>query len=417
VTRTRVVATGGRLLVAAVVVTYFCILLAVGGYQQWDKLGVPARGTPTFLDLRSVTSAWECRTHGLAVLPMNPCDPLRRPANYPRIWTLPGEFGAGQGATTVLGWIIGVVFLVAAVLALPPDAGISEALVYAAVVCSPAAMLGIQRGNVDLLLFVLVCLALFLLRRSREGTFRAHWLILLAALLKLFPGLAAGALLRLRPLRVRLLAACAAVFVVYALLSLHELRTIARVTPQINGYSYGVHMLGGWLATSSLGVPWRVCDLLLIVVALVGGSVAAGQLRPGDGAADPRVADAFVAGSGIYVLTYLVARSFDYRLVFLLLTVPQLVRWARARSWPAVIGIVALLASTWLGTPWGGVPAIYYRIIRLQGWISLHGSFAGRLPLEAIPQFVLCLALVAGVVALVRPTRVASPVQLEPTVP
>jgi len=58
-------------------------------------------------------------------------------------------------------------------------------------------MLGVQRGNADLLIFILVAAAALLARRSAAS----GALILVAALLKLFPILALGSLLR-RPLAV-----------------------------------------------------------------------------------------------------------------------------------------------------------------------------------------------------------------------
>ena len=53
----------------------------------------------TFGDLRSVTSGWECTRRGIDVLPANPCDPNKSPANYPRIWMSPAFLGLGQGST------------------------------------------------------------------------------------------------------------------------------------------------------------------------------------------------------------------------------------------------------------------------------------------------------------------------------
>jgi hypothetical protein len=46
-----------------------------------------------------------------------------------------------------------------------------------------------------------------------------------------------------------------------------------------------------------------------------------------DAAADQLHIDAFRMGASIYIGTYLLGSSFDYRLMFLLFTIPQLTQW------------------------------------------------------------------------------------------
>src|SRR6185437_12822024 len=99
----------GRAAVAAILVCYFVALLALGGHAAWGKLGVPEH-SPAFLDLRSVTSGWECTRRGIPVLAVNPCDPLQRPANYPSVWMKVSWLGLGQGDTVPLGIVVAIAF-------------------------------------------------------------------------------------------------------------------------------------------------------------------------------------------------------------------------------------------------------------------------------------------------------------------
>jgi hypothetical protein len=99
----------GRFLVAGVIAAYFLVLTVLGGLSAWDRLGV-GHVEPSFLDMRSVTSAWECDRQGVPVLPHNPCDPFDRPANYPKIWLWPSVLGLGQGATVPLAVATAVIF-------------------------------------------------------------------------------------------------------------------------------------------------------------------------------------------------------------------------------------------------------------------------------------------------------------------
>jgi len=73
-----------------------------------------------------------------------------------------------------------------------------------------------------------------------------------------------------------------------------------------------------------------------------------------------RELDLFCAGAGVYVATFALVRSADYRLVFLLLTIPQLVRWASTRRVLAIATLLGVLGALWLPTewPWANVPVL-----------------------------------------------------------
>ena len=68
-------------------------------------------------------------------------------------------------------------------------------MLYAALLLSPAVLLGVERGNVDLLMFALVALGIGLVRRSPWGG-RAP--IVLAGALKLFPTFGLAVMVRRR---------------------------------------------------------------------------------------------------------------------------------------------------------------------------------------------------------------------------
>jgi hypothetical protein len=61
-----------------------------------------------------------------------------------------------------------------------------------------------------------------------------------------------------------------------------------------------------------------------------------------------------LAGSFIYLGTFAIGKNFDYRLVFLLLTLPQLCAWARIPthrlSSLASVSVVAILVLLWVGS-------------------------------------------------------------------
>jgi hypothetical protein len=363
-----------------------------------------------FGDLRNVTSAWECTRRGIPVLPSNPCDITGRPANYPRLWLLPSHLGLGQGDTFALGLAICGLFLLAAVAVVPAGARLRLGVVYALVLCSPAAMLGVERGNVDLTLFVLVVAGVLAAQRSVRGIVAGGACVLLAALLKLFPVFSVAFLFR-RASSVALTTAYAvlAVFAVYAIALHSQLHDVLTAVPQVDTFSYGVRRVSEWTGTvareavSSRFQSFRAWDVVLVLAAIAIGLLLSRRFRPG-ATARSRELDLFWAGAAVYVCTYAVARSFDYRLVFLLATVPQLVRWA-AGSNIARLALVALVAAMWFDE-WTRPPLIGGA---LHAWTRLTsvGPDAQALSVPVIAQYVLFVTLIAFLLA-TRPFVVRS---------
>jgi hypothetical protein len=390
----------GRLLVAALLGGYFALIAALGGYTAWGRLGVPPEGTRNnlwFADLRNVTTAWECARHGIAVLPRNPCDPWQRAANYPRLWLFPSFLGLGEGSTFALGLVLAALFLVAALAVIPRGAGLRAGTLYAAALCSPAVMLGVQRGNVDLLLFVLIVLAVLVSGRTLPRRLVADTLVFLAAVLKLFPILAIGFLIR-RAQRVAWIGAAAVLggFAVYVVATRSYIREIFRAVPQVNDVSFGVRRFSEWASAALTDRPslraWDVAIVLAVLVVLI---LLRRPLRahlPGGlyGAA-LRDLDLFWAGACIYVGSYAVFRSFDYRLAFVLLTLPQLLRWSREWRWLGIVTVLALFGTLWLDTPWTGVPVI--------GSLLRASKHVSTLPPAVAAQLVLFAGLLGGLIA------------------
>jgi hypothetical protein len=395
-----------RLAIVGVLCGYFALLGEIGGYQQWGRLGVgPSMGV-RFPDLRNLTAAWDCTRRGIAVLPVNPCDFDNRPANYPRLWLLPYHLGLGQGDTFTLGLLVGGVFLAAAVAVLPGRARWWETAIYAFALCSAASMLGVERGNVDLLLFALVVVAVLVSRRGLLGLVVADALVLSAACLKLFPIFAIGFTIPRRSRRALVSAGIViACFALYLLAIRHQLAEIRAALPQDDYFSYGIRRVSKWISAAVEGSSAKAAslpswDIVLLVTIGAGAWGVARRARrslptPTD-AAGWRDLDLFWAGACVYVGTYAIARNYDYRLVFCLLTVPQLCRWSADGSRIAWLAIAALLATMWLDG--------YYSWF-LATWLTDWSTFTAvgpqgqALPLAAIAQLILAFTFVCALAA------------------
>jgi hypothetical protein len=236
-----------------------------------------------------------------------------------------------------------------------------EGVVLAAALCSPAVMFGVERGNVDLSVVALVCVGLVLLRKRRPVAWvSSHGLLLLAAVLKLFPVFALVVLARQTGRRLSLAGLVAALFALDVIVTLHDLQTIHRVLPQRIPLSYGVGVLSDGIAelhalrTGSLTV--HSLSHAIAAALVVGGAALAWMLtrRAPMALLDEGRSlrgDAFYAGAATYVGTYVVTHNYDYRLASLVLTLPLLMTAAGARPTRhlAWAGIALVLASLYVG--------------------------------------------------------------------
>ena len=385
---------------------YFALLVALGGHDHWRTLGVPAVD-PAFLDLRSVTSGWDCVREYGNTWPGNPCDPYGRPENNPRMWIAASVIGLGQDDTEIIGFTLAVVFLVTAILVLSPRAPLWDAVIYGLALCSPAVMMGVERGNVDIGLFCLVAAAALVLRRVPYGPPVASGLVLASAVLKLFPIAAVGMLARL-PRRLALICVPSVVglFAIYVAATFRDIQTIERVLPQTDDDTYGMHILGGWLGR--LSGAGRVWDTALIILAITLALAFRRTLQDRLDTGPVRELDLFWAGAGIYVATFALGRSSDYRLVFLLLTIPQLARWTSARRALPIATLCGVLLTLWLLSPW--TEAAF-----LEGWGDLTRAGGRPLPIASPPQVIAFVGLTCLLVATL-PNRLAERVHDDPEV-
>jgi hypothetical protein len=210
-----------------------------------------------------------------------------------------------------------------------------------ALTCSPVVLLALERGNTDLIIFCLVVLAIWLLGRERIiGGWTA---LLIATTLKLFPLFGFVALLRLNWRRAwPWLAAGALASSIMIAIQSEQIRGVLRETPPGGIYSYGAivwvevtnlifaNKTGTVGAFDYLRIPSLACAAALIVTAFSAGTRR--RSTPPIHSADRAALDYFRAGASIFIATFLFGSHFVYRLVFLLLSVPWLLRAAQSED-------------------------------------------------------------------------------------
>jgi hypothetical protein len=234
----------------------------------------------------------------------------------------------------------------------------------AVALCSPSVMFAIERANLDIVVFTLMVAAVLLWRTTRPWARTASPIVvLIGAAAKIYPvfGLPAYLFLR-RRIPAIVASLCVVAFAAYAVITLSDIQAVARVAPQGQHHAFGARILP--VAIYHLVVPdrWQggivSKQALIILPALAIGLViwflGRRLLQPPDEAAETATRLAFFLGALIFLGTFAVGNNFDYRLVFTLLTLPQLFEWATeergsTRGRLAAVSIVALLALLWIG--------------------------------------------------------------------
>ena len=312
---------------------------ARGWSPAWEQLGVEWPGTYSFLDTRIIAGAAESYAAGYDPLRENPRDTFERPLNYPRIWHALAFLGVREAHSDVLGSIFVGLFLAGVGLAFA-RLDLRTAVLLLLFLVSPAVLFGLERGNNDLVVFFLLGLALFVGRRNHAAGIVP---IFVAAVLKIYPVFALGYGLHPRSRRsLGVLAVAATLFLAYCAATAADLRAMRSVTERSYVLSYGIETTDlllrerFGLETDGLRTALAAGAVLVLAAAyLLTRRLAA---VPTD--ASPHL-DAFRMGAGIFLGTFVLVSSWDYRLMFLYFTIPQLLAWIDRRESPADVSLGA----------------------------------------------------------------------------
>jgi hypothetical protein len=349
---------------------FACITVAIGvlGWERgWSMFGEYPL-SPPFFDLRHLQGAVVSVEQGYNPYIENPGDPRGIVLNYPPIWLAIGRLLSLDRESNLVAFAAFVIgcFMASVVyfMRLFP----SWLLLFASI--SGAALMGVERANLDILMFAIVFFALLL----KSDALRAAT-IFVAAVLKLFPIFAAVCFLPRRAAAganwSRLLYALAIglLFAGYLLIYHADIRHVLVNTEKAGAgaQSYGVWVLN-FLANErfpQLGVsePLIYTAFAIALVAILSffrPLTSLLQTRDSSNGDLDFAETLFLAGGGIYVVSFLTAANWDYRMIFCLLTIPFLlrmenvyVRWLFAIC--LLLGLNYFLLVSWGGAFGGAV--------------------------------------------------------------
>lgn len=250
-----------------------------------------------------------------------------------------------------------------------------------ATLLSPSVVLLCERANCDIIVFCMVAWASLALARNQRSShdIAAGALFTGAAFLKLFP-IAAIAAIPCSGGRRRwiLFACCVGIFAVGAVALRADIARVRRISSESTHNCYGAKVLIYELLgkvdrerhaekLQQFRVKLRAREDYTQLVRVLGagfqlaasfmcaGCAAFGWKNAGQAAlasALPvRARSLFVAGAGVYCATFIANNNWSYRLVFLLLCIPVLVRLARAAAGPSAamarVALVVIVIVNW----------------------------------------------------------------------
>jgi hypothetical protein len=353
----------------------FLLIRVVGWDPTWRAFGVTPL-QPPFFDMHVINDYAACALQGVDPYAPKACNVDN--FNIPRAWLWTGHLGI-DGSDSVWLSICLIVFTATIITLLLRGRSWQHGVLALATIACPSVMMGVERGNLDLLILALVGAAALAYDETRIGRLLiAAGFVYVGILLKLIPIFCIALAARFSKATLIFAFIVAISASIYLVLMLDDILLIRRNVPItfVLSYGYKAIFLGldhirAEAGLSPLGLadtwlPAAVAAVVGILALLIG---ATGVPRKAYSVDSSAAGTAFLFGAGIYCATFLLGTNFDYRLMFLLLCVPQLLDWQLDRSTAGA-----------LQRPRAG---LYYMVL---GVLWLNGSSDGHSLFLLMPQ-------------------------------
>ncbi|MEW6714448.1 MAG: hypothetical protein AB1306_05090 [Nitrospirota bacterium] len=314
---------------------------------------------PGFHDSRQFAWAAEAYDKGYDPLIINPVNPRGHQLNYPRIWHLLFALGINESHTNILGSIVVILFFIG--IGIFWFSGKFDNFTYiilSIAILSPAVMLGVERSNIELVLFFVLSLAIII---NYYSSISALSLFIFASMLKIYPVFAFVYLLKENSRRFwALFPPALGIFTIYALFSFNDFMQVYKTTPKLVGSSFGINVWWMGLRNSrffalpisdNLAVYLKTISYILAFLISLSSLLLSMRLKNSNRYNEGQHLDAFRVGASIYIGCFILMNTHDYRLIFLLFTIPQLIAWLGKKgedtSLAPLVTLAAMLLSLW----------------------------------------------------------------------
>jgi len=318
--------------------------LFLGGYNFFLKFwGITS--VPYFVDLKILLCGIDAMRDGIN--PYNSiCVNNIAYYNYPIIW---GIFSYLPFLTVKNTIIIGIVLAIIFTLISLHFFGKldrKKIVYYSLLLFSPATILALERGNCDLIIYILILVAL--INKLYKNYFFSI-ILLFTSFLKLFPFGAFFSVLFLKwknyKIKYLTLITMLVMFGIYLILISNDLIMVSNKTPRPIGYhAFGLGNIPGMLMAKYgqnklIWFFYLIFTTLIIIIIFFKTNANISQLN----IYNNKFGTAFIVGSCIFLTTYLIGNNFEYRLIFLILCIPQLFIWSIDKNDPTAKAILLII--------------------------------------------------------------------------
>ncbi|NCS17987.1 MAG: hypothetical protein GPJ02_21820, partial [Microcystis aeruginosa G13-12] len=303
-----------------------------------------------------------------------------------------------------------------------------EAVVYALILCSPPVMLLVERGNVDIVIYSWLGVALMIIKNSRALIFRlcAYLLIFFAGVIKLFPIFGLVVIIKeKRNLFLFLAAIFTTAFITYFIASIGEMKTISQAFDvervwfrfghqalflKVKTFLLNLSLSTGGETDIKKTIRYIIYIIMSLLTLLVLTRFLLSKFKnfqewlswdfvstDSDKSLDnSQYIDYFRLAAGIYLGNYLViGLVMDYKLTFLIFALPQILDWIKQEnqlSLPSSMALVAMVATFYASPflyPWLVdeiinlflfVNLLYMAILSMPEWLKslVHRRLSGK---------------------------------------
>lgn len=326
-------------------------------FQQWKWARFP-RMLPRFGDLQIITATATCIQGENWSITGPTCDPFGRPYNYPVIWAQAfAALGLNDSRAIAVGHIMGLLLIAA--LAMPlillarSRCGTTRVAVLSLCVASPPIALGLERGNTDGLILVVLVVSGVMYFRKRQVS---------AALmgtvtgLKFFPVLVVAAF---QPARRKY--SSLAIFVLFMIamlaLSAESFVRLAEMQDPTAEFRFGSLLLPFYIVPVVFNFPrlWVLSGgaVLTLITALLVWGVIRTHVKSMTRAlgSDSLGSSLFTLGGLVFVGSFVSGSRGDYSQMFLVITLLGLAL-SPANGWVVkllfALGLLSLWGAFWI---------------------------------------------------------------------
>ncbi len=344
-----------------------CALWVSGHHDAYDHLlrywGITPF-LPPFVDLHDILSAAECHRAGIDVFQSNPCDILNRPMIYSPVWLLLMPAPLAAATTAPGGVVLNLLFIASLAFLLRPQS-LGELLILCAATASTMVVYALERGNADLIIFLLLLAAGWIYRQNGAAHVVAYGAFLLGGLLKFYPLVLMLLAVRERwkpflGLAVLSIVIMAAFFIGYATelrLAIGHIPTGDWFTEQFSAQNvpFGLIEVYPQLAAAVPRFAGMLMGALVAFSLVVAAFLARGMLHA-TVAEDWTSPEAIylVMGSAVLAGCFFAGPNVDYRGIYFLFVLPGMIELARRHASlrplmaVTVAGILFTMWSAWL---------------------------------------------------------------------